>query len=154
MSLVIMLGWLGCASSKPTISNASHHKEKHSNEQSHNEVRVDSILIEKLREVIIKGDTTYIHDSIFIEKWRERQVVDSVHDTLYIDRTDTVRVPVEIEKPIAPFVRNSCIALWVIIGVAILALIIWIVWNFATGKFSWHNIVAIIPKLIFGLIRK
>lgn len=153
MSLVIMLGWLGCASSKPTISNASHHEEKHSNDQSHNEVRVDSIFIEKLREVIINGDTTYIHDSIFIEKWRERLVVDSVHDTLYINSTDTVRVTVEVEKPIAKFVTNSCIALWAIIGVAILALVIWIVWGFATGKLSLPGLAMKLLSVVMKVFR-
>lgn len=145
---------VGCSTLHPTVS--SSHNSDHTNMQSHNERVVDSTLIDRLREVIVRNDTVYIHDSIYIFKWRDRYVGDTIHDTLYIENTDTiyqpieVEVPVEVEKPIRPFVRNSCIALWSIVGVAILALIVWIVWNFATGKFSW---AALIKKLLSVFIR-
>lgn len=140
-----MLTTVGCATSRPTVS--SDHEREHTNLQAHNESTNDSTFIDRLREVIVRNDTVYIHDSIYIFKWYERVVTDSIHDTLYIENTDTitrlieVEKPVEVERPIAPFVRNSCIALWVIIGVAIVALIVWIVWNFATGKLSWASIL-------------
>lgn len=134
---------IGCASSRPIMSESSNHEREQSNNKSHVEYTTDSTLIDRLREVIIRNDTVFIHDSIYIFKWRDRHVTDTVHDTLYINNTDTIRLTItnEVEKPIAPFVRNSCIALWVIIGVAILALIGWIAWNFATGKFSWTSIL-------------
>jgi multisubunit Na+/H+ antiporter MnhB subunit len=68
---------------------------------------------------------------------------------LYVNNTDTIRITVtnEVEKPIAPFVRNSCIALWVIVGVAFLSLVVWIVWKFATGKISWIEIITKLFKL-------
>lgn len=133
---------IGCASSRPIIGDSSNHERDHSNIRSHVENTTDSTLIDRLREVITRNDTVFIHDSIYIYKLRDRHVTDTVHDTLYINNTDTIRLTItnEVEKPIAPFVRNSCIALWVIIGVAILALIGWIAWNFATGKFSWAKI--------------
>lgn len=144
--ILTVFGMVGCATARPTITNTSNHEQEHTNMLSHNERVVDSTLIDRLREVIVRNDTVYIHDSIYIFKWRDRYVGDTIHDTLYIENTDTiyqpveVKVPVEVEKPIRPFVRNSCIALWAIIGVAILALIIWLVWKFATGKFSWAKI--------------
>lgn len=144
--ILAVFGMVGCATARPTITNTSNHEQEHTNLQSHNERLVDSTLIDRLREVIVRNDTVYIHDSIYIFKWRDRYVGDTIHDTLYIENTDTiyrpveVKVPIEVEKPIRPFVRNSCIALWGIIGVAILALIIWLVWKFATGKFSWAKI--------------
>ena len=110
--------------------------------QSHSETVVDSTLIDRLREVITRNDTVYVKENVYIYKWRDRQVTDTVRDTLYINNTDTITIPVEVEKPIAPFVLKSCIALWVIVGVAILALIVWIVWQFATGKFSWVGIIS------------
>lgn len=142
--MVTILLAVGCSTIHPTVS--SSHSSEHTNQQSHNERLVDSTLIDRLREVIVRNDTVYIHDSIYIFKWRDRYVGDTIHDTLYIENTDTiyqtieVEVPVEVEKPIRPFVRNSCIVLWAIIGVAILALIIWLLWKFATGKFSWAKI--------------
>ena len=134
---------IGCASSRPIIGESSNHEREQSTNQSHVEHTIDSTLIDRLREVITRNDTVFIHDSIYIYKFRDRHVTDTVHDTLYINNTDTIRLTVtnEVEKPIAPFVRNSCIALWVIIGVAILALVGWIWFSFATGKFSWANII-------------
>ena len=141
--VLTMITMIGCASSRPIIGESSNHEREQSNNKSHVEHTTDSTLIDRLREVIIRNDTVFIHDSIYIFKWRDRHVTDTVHDTLYINNTDTIRLTItnEVEKPIAPFVRNSCIALWVIIGVAILALIGWIAWNFATGKFSWTSIL-------------
>ena len=141
--VLTMITMIGCASSRPIIGEFSNHEREQSNNKSHVEHTTDSTLIDRLREVIVRNDTVFIHDSIYISKWRDRYVTDTVHDTLYINNTDTIRLTItnEVEKPIAPFVRNSCIALWVIIGVAILALIGWIAWNFATGKFSWTSIL-------------
>ena len=141
--VLTMITMIGCASSRPIIGESSNHERDHSNTRSHVEHTTDSTLIDRLREVITRNDTVFIHDSIYIYKFRDRHVTDTVHDTLYINNTDTIRLTItnEVEKPIAPFVRNSCIALWVIIGVAILALIGWIAWNFATGKISWTSIL-------------
>ena len=140
---------IGCASSQPIIGESSNHEREHSNNQSHMEHTTDSTLIDRMREVITRNDTVFIHDSIYFFKLRDRYVTDTIHDTLYINNTDTIRLTItnEVEKPIAPFVRNSCIALWVIIGVAVLALILWLVRNFATGKISWAQILGKILRL-------
>lgn len=140
--LFVVLVLVGCASTRPTITNTSSHEQEHTNMQSHSETVVDSTLIDRLREVITRNDTVYVKEYEYIYKWRDRQVTDTVRDTLYINNTDTIINTIEVEKEIAPFVTKSCIALWVIIGVAILALIGWIVWQFATGKFSWVGIVS------------
>ena len=140
--LFVVLVLVGCASTRPTTTNTSSHKQEHTNMQSHSETVVDSTLIDRLREVITRNDTVYVKENVYIYKWRDRQVTDTVRDTLYINNTDTITIPVEVEKPIAPFVKKSCIALWVIVGVVILALIGWIVWQFATGKFSWVGIIS------------
>ena len=147
--VLTMITMIGCASSRPIIGESSNHEREQINNKSHVESTTDSTIIDRLREVIMRNDTMYIHDSIYIEKWRERQVKDTIHDTLYINNTDTIRLTItnEVEKPIAPFVRNSCIALWVMIGVAILALIGWIWFGFATGKISWVKILGKILRL-------
>lgn len=142
--VLTMITMIGCASSRPIIGESSNHEREHSNNKSHVEHTTDSTLIDRLREVITRNDTVFIHDSIYIYKLRDRNVTDTVHDTLYINNTDTIRLTItnEVEKPIAPFVRNSCIALWVIIGVAILVLVGWIWFSFATGKISWGKILS------------
>ena len=146
--LFVVLVLVGCASTHPTITNTSSHEQEHTNMQSHSETVVDSTLIDRLREVITRNDTVYVKENVYIYKWRDRQVTDTIRDTLYINNTDTITIPVEVEKPIAPFVKKSCIALWSIVGVAFLALIGWIVWNFAAGKFSWANIIGKIFRSI------
>ena len=151
--ITMALGMVGCATARPTVTNTSYHEQEHTNTHTHNECVVDSTLIDRLREVIVRNDTVYIHDSVYISKWRDRFIGDTIHDTLYISHTDTiyqpveVKVPVEIEKQIPPFVRNSCIALWSIIGVAISALIAWAAWGFATGKFSLGGVIRLITKI-------
>ena len=140
--LFVVLVLVGCATTHPTTTNTSSHEQEHTNMQSHSETVVDSTLIDRLREVVTRNDTVYVKEYEYIYKWRDRQVTDTVRDTLYINNTDTITNTIEVEKPIAPFVLKSCIALWVILVVAILALIVWIVWQFATGKFSWVGIIS------------
>ena len=149
--VLTMITVIGCASSRPIIGESSNHEREHSNNQSHVEHTTDSTLIDRLREVITRNDTVFIHDSIYIYKLRDRYVTDSIHDTLYINNTDTIRLTItnEVEKPIAPFVRNSCITLWCIIAAVVLLLIIRLVWGFASGNISWLGIVGKILK-IFG----
>lgn len=139
--LFVVLVLVGCASTRPTITNTSSHEQEHTNMQSHSETVIDSTLIDRLREVITRHDTVYVKEYEYIYKWHDRQVTDTIRDTLYINNTDTITNTIEVERPIAPFVLKSCIALWVILGVVILAIVAWIVWKFATGKFSWANII-------------
>ena len=154
VSLALVM--VGCATTRPTSTKSSSTGLWHEQSQSHTDKVLDSVMIDRLREVIVRNDTVYIHDSIYISKWRDRQVTDTIRDTLYIEQTDTitnyieVEKPVYIDKPVSPFVRNSCIALWSIVGVAILALVLWVVWSFATGKFSWAGIA----RKLFSLIMR
>lgn len=147
--LLVCIAMISCASSRPITCESSNHEREHSSNKSHVEHTTDSTLIDRLREVIVRNDTVYIRDSIYIYKWRDYHVTDTVRDTLYINNTDTIRLTItnEVEKPIAKFVRNSCITLWVIVGVAILALVVWISRNFATVKLSWLKLIG----KIFGI---
>ena len=141
--MAISLMVVGCKTLPPTITNAistSSHRDSIAEETIYIH---DTTYIDRYHSVITSNDTVYIRDSIYIYVEKDMQQ----HDTVYVTKTDTIRIEQtkteyqEIEKPIAPFVRNSCIALWVVIGVAILALILWLMWNFATGKFSWASII-------------
>lgn len=148
--MAISLMVVGCKTLPPTITNATS-TSSHRDSIAEKTIYIhDTTYIDRYHSVITSNDTVYIRDSIYIYVGNETQQ----HDTLYVTKTDTIQIEQtkteyqEIEKPIAPFVRNSCIALWAIIGVAILALVAWIVWNFATGKFSRSGILAIIKKLL------
>lgn len=131
---------VGCVTQQPTTNTSSRNDSI----VVRTEYVHDTTLIERIREIYNAPDTLYIHDSTIIYKYRDKVKI----DTLYRYHTDTTVIVQEklVEKPIAPFVKNSCIALWSILGVAILALVGWIVWKFATGKFTIAGIVGTIAK--------
>lgn len=148
--MAISLMVVGCKTLPPTITNATS-TSSHRDSIAEKTIYIhDTTYIDRYHSVITSNDTVYIRDSIYIYVEKDMQQ----HDTVYVTKTDTIQTEQtkieyqEVEKPIAPFVRNSCIALWVIIGVAVLALVAWIVWKFATGKLSWSGILAIIKKLL------
>lgn len=138
INVVLMVG---CATQQPIINTTTRNDSV----VVRTEYVHDTTLIERIREIYNAPDTLYIHDSTVVYKYRDKVKT----DTLYRYHTDTIRLIEEkiIEKPIAPFVKNSCIALWSILGVAILALVGWIVWKFATGKFTIGGLLATIAKI-------
>lgn len=138
--MILLVTMVGCKTMQPTVGTTIRNDSI----SVRTEYVHDTTFIEKLREVIKTPDTIYIHDSIVIYKFRDRVKT----DTLVRYHSDTTQIvnTEYIDKPIAPFVRNSCIALWVIIGVAILALVGWIWFGFATGKISWVKILSWIIK--------
>lgn len=138
--MILLVTMVGCKTMQPTVGTTIRNDSI----SVRTEYVHDTTFIEKLREVIKTPDTIYIHDSIVIYKFRDRVKT----DTLVRYHSDTTQIvnTEYIDKPIAPFVRNSCIALWVIIGVVILALVGWTWFSFATGKISWGKILSWIIK--------
>lgn len=150
--VVIGLVVVGCKTLQPTITNTTNTITHHDSIAEKFIYIHDTIYQDRYHSVTTQNDTVYIKDSIYIYIGYDR----IIKDTVYITNTDTIitirvkteyvevekPIYVEVEKPIAPFVRNSCITLWCIIGVALLALIAWVVWKFATGKISWASIIS------------
>lgn len=66
-----------------------------------NSIRIDSVLIHDSISIIQRGDTVTEYRYRYIYKYRDRV------DTLYINRTDSIRVPypVEIEKKLTAWQR-------------------------------------------------
>ena len=107
----------------PTLSGSS--------DRSHDSIRTeyvhDSVYIDRWHKEIQKGDTIWIHDSI--DRWRNKYVY--IHDSIDNSRTDTIYQTVEIEKKGSTFLRNSGIALWVIIALIIAGVVVGIILKFA-----------------------
>lgn len=121
---MILLAMVGCKTPQlPTLPNSS--------DRSHDSIRTeyvhDSVYIDRWHKEIQKGDTIHVHDSI--DRWRVKYVY--IHDSIDNSRIDTVYQKVEIEKKGSAFLRNSGIALWVIIALFVVAVIIGIVLKFA-----------------------
>lgn len=128
--LILLVGWfvavsfMSCKTPQlPTLPNSSDR----SRDSVRTEYVHDSVYIDRWHKEIQKGDTCYIHDSI--DRWRNKYVY--IHDSIDNSRTDTIYQKVEIEKKGSAFLRNSGIALWVLIALFVVAVIIGIVLKFA-----------------------
>ena len=86
-----------------------------------NSVRIDSVLIHDSTYVIQRGDTVTEYRYRYIYKYKDRV------DTLYINRTDSIRVPypVEIEKKLTVWQRTKIeVGGWAMAAVIVIILII------------------------------
>ena len=89
---------------------------------SHDSVRIelvhDSVTIDRWHKEYIKGDTVFIRDSVWRDRWRNK------HDSIFICNSDTIYQTIEVEKKGSAFWKGSGIALWVLIGCIVLGLIV------------------------------
>lgn len=86
-----------------------------------NSTRIDSVLIHDSVSVIQRGDTVAEYRYRYIYKYKDRV------DTLYINRTDTIRVPypVEIEKKLTVWQRTKIeVGGWAIAVIIVTILIV------------------------------
>jgi hypothetical protein len=122
---LIILACVGCKTPQlPTLPTNAH---RDSNDSIRTELRIDTIYQDRWHKEYQKGDTTFIHDSI--DRWHKKYVY--IHDSIDNSRIDTIYQPVPVEKKGSAFLRNSGIALWVIIGLILLAVIAGIFVKFA-----------------------
>lgn len=103
-------------------------------------VRHDSVVtILHQRDSIYQHDSVYIKekaDTVLIERWHTRWRDRVSHDTLYMSKTDTIRVPVPVERKLSKAERTYItIGKWSVGAVAglVLAMICFI---FFRRKFS------------------
>ena len=122
VTFVCVMGMTGCKSQPclPIPSSGTHDHDSVRTEYVH-----DSISVDRWHTILQKGDTVYVRDSIYFYKWRNK------HDSIYINNTDTIYQQVVVEKQGSAFLRNSGIALWVLIGLLVAAAIIGIILKFA-----------------------
>lgn len=73
-------------------------------------VRLDSVVtILHHRDSIYQHDSVYIKekaDTLLIERWHTRWRERVSHDTMYISKTDTIRVPVPVERKLTKAERT------------------------------------------------
>lgn len=124
LGCIILLAFIGCKTTAPVVPGNTHD---HNRDSVRTEYIHDSIYTDRWHTERIQGDTVFIHDSVRIDKWHRLIVRDSV----YVNNTDTVINTVTIEKQGSVFLRNSGIALWVLIVLFVIAVIIGLVIKFA-----------------------
>lgn len=82
----------------------------------------DTVIQNDTRFIFVKGDTVID----WRDRWRER--IKEVHDTLYIERTDTVRVPVPVERKLKKWEQTKMDFGGAAIGATVVVLCIAVVW--------------------------
>lgn len=122
--VILFLLVVGCKAVVPVAGTAAEHNR----DSMRIEYKHDSIYIDRWHHIYTQGDTVYIYDSI----WRDRYHTINKRDSIYINNTDTIYQTntIEVVKPGSMFLRNSGIALWVLIAIFILTVIIGIVLRF------------------------
>lgn len=90
-------------------------------------VRVDTVAMRDSVAVYVNGDTVRI--TKYRDRWRTRIV--ERHDTCTVTKTDSVQVPVQVERKLTRWERTKMdaggIAIW-ILGVAALGGLAWLAW--------------------------
>lgn len=120
--VTLFLSFIGCKTLPPIIPQTQRDSV-----QTRMELRVDTFWRDRWHIEKIEGDTVFIHDSIYFEKIKYRDRVDSV-----IVR-DSIPYPVEVTKEVR--VRNgydkfTARGFWVFVGV----LLLYIAWRLFKAK--------------------
>ncbi|MDE7116238.1 MAG: hypothetical protein K2O56_07415 [Muribaculaceae bacterium] len=82
----------------------------------------DTVIQNDTRFIFVKGDTVID----WRDRWRER--IKEVHDTCYIERTDTVRVPVPVERELSRWEQTKMDFGGAAIGATVVVLCIAVIW--------------------------
>lgn len=95
-------------------------------------VPVESVRHDSVVTILHQRDSIYQHDSVLIkekadtvliERWHTRWRDRVSHDTLYMSKTDTIRVPVPVERKLTKAERTYItIGKWSVGAVAVLVL--------------------------------
>ena len=120
---MILLAFVGCKC--PCAAAGSSHNSQRDSIRT--EYLHDSIYTDRWHTIYTKGDTVFVRDSI----WRDRWYYKQIHDSVYVNNTDTIYQTIEVEKKGSAFWKGSGIALWVLIGALVLGAVIGIIIKFA-----------------------
>ena len=108
------------------ISSSDNRRDSERIEYVH-----DSIYIDRVRMIYIGGDTVYIRDSVNTVRTQKQ----TIHDSIYINLTDTIYQPTETKTATMSkgtvFLRNSGIALYVILSILFLSVVVGLIFKFA-----------------------
>ena len=129
ISLVVITLML-CSCSTRYYNNSSH--ATHDTVYVVNtELRVDSVWRDRIKTVEVKGDSVCIVDSIIVEKWRLRTLIDTLWKTSYNTLIDSVYV----ETPSVKHERSkydifTSYGFWILILLDLIAFVLFIMYVF------------------------
>ena len=69
---------------------------------------VDRLNTEYVTDSVVNDRFVYINgDTVFIYKWRDRWHTEIKHDSIYINKTDTISVPYPVERKLSKWERTK-----------------------------------------------
>lgn len=95
------------------------------------EVRVDSIYRDRYHTEYMRGDTVFVHDSVWLDRWHYDTRTDSV-----IVR-DSIPYPVEVVREVRvrnAYDRFTARGFWILLAIILLASVIWLLTKTKYGK--------------------
>lgn len=112
---IAILAFVGCKATEPLVMVGTH-------DQTRDGVRIeykhDSIFIDCIHKEFIKGDTVWIHDSIYEIRYQEIEV----HDSIKIEIRDSVPYKVEVQVPkkyVPKYYKNVSKGFWVLLAIVL-----------------------------------
>lgn len=109
---MVVVGLCGCRTQYvPVESVRTEYRDR-----INTEYVVDSVT--DTRFIFVKGDSVIAYRERV--KWKEREV----HDTIYVDRTDSIRVPYPVERKVTAWETVRLRTFWPLV-ICVAALITW-----------------------------
>lgn len=131
----LLLFFTGCRTQVVAVKQT--HTSDHDSIRT--EYKHDSIYVDRVHNIFVKGDTVRIHDSIYVEKWRVREL----HDSIVKVQTDSIPYVVEVEKPVAyksGYTRFTSWFFWIVLIIAI-GLGVWKLADHIPGLSKYKSII-------------
>ena len=113
---LVLIVLSGCKSVPPIIAPITHESWV-----ERTETRVDTFWRDRWHTEKIKGDTIYVHDSIYLEKIKYRDRVDSI----YVN--DSIPYPVEVTVPVRErngYDKFTARGFWIYTGILIVGMVV------------------------------
>jgi len=134
-TLFMCLLLCGCSTSKEFRKTVDVQRDTIRITQT--EYKIDSIWRDRVQLIEVKGDSVYIRDSIFVEKWRIRTNTDTLWKLQFIYQTDTVNI--ENTTPIVKHERSGydkfvSWGFWILVVLLILGIVWWVVKTFVLRR--------------------
>jgi len=123
---IIMFSACSCGVSKEYKSSVSEFRDTVYVVKS--DVRVDSIWRDRVQYVEVRGDSVVIRDSVVVEKWRYRNVGDTLWKLQYIYLSDTIEVQsATVVRERSGYDKFCSWAFWIIVALALVYLVVKVV---------------------------
>ena len=132
VALILLVAVLLLAACKSTRHTATHDTIYVNTERVEYQWRHDSIYLDRWHDRWVMGDTVYLRDSVVHYRWHTKTDTVTLHDSVYISKSDTTKV--EVKKPLSAFVKGQIAGFWVLLMGVLLSVAWWVFKTFYLRK--------------------